>query len=102
MVGRSPALTSSFPPPDDPTDTRAQRFYLQSMPDGGPSLRQLAGLIQQDDPVRAAVPQDDVDEFLRGVALNAALGNGDAHAKNIRCSTSARAGFGWLPCTTCC
>lgn len=45
--------------------------------DGGPSLRQVAGLVQ------AVAPRDDLDDLVRAVVLNVVLGNGDAHGKNF-------------------
>jgi serine/threonine-protein kinase HipA len=44
--------------------------------DGGPSLRKLAGILNEADP-------DSLDSLLRAVTLNVAIGNGDAHAKNF-------------------
>jgi serine/threonine-protein kinase HipA len=43
--------------------------------DGGPSLRQIAGILQAYDP-------DSLPRLLRAVTLNVIVGNGDAHAKN--------------------
>ncbi len=45
--------------------------------DGGPSLRQMAGIVQ------AVASFASVEALLRIVALNIVLGNGDAHAKNF-------------------
>ncbi len=45
--------------------------------DGGPSLRRIAALIQT---VAAA---DALDDLLRAVTMNALIGNGDAHGKNL-------------------
>lgn len=44
--------------------------------DGGPSLRRIAGILQD-----VAAP-DSLDELLRLVTLNVLVGNGDAHGKN--------------------
>ena len=44
--------------------------------DGGPSLRRIAGILQD-----VAAPGS-VDELLRLVTLNVLVGNGDAHGKN--------------------
>jgi serine/threonine-protein kinase HipA len=44
--------------------------------DGGPSLRQIAEILQ------VAVSPDSLDQLLRAVTLNVAIGNGDAHGKN--------------------
>jgi serine/threonine-protein kinase HipA len=51
-----------------------ERKYEQ---DGGPSLRQIAGILQ------AVAGRDGVEEMLRAVVLNVLIGNGDAHAKNL-------------------
>lgn len=45
--------------------------------DGGPSLQRVAGILQS-----VAAP-DSLDKLLQAVALNAMIGNGDAHAKNF-------------------
>lgn len=45
--------------------------------DGGPSLRRIADIVQ------VAVSSNSVEVFLRALALNVLLGNGDAHAKNF-------------------
>ncbi len=44
--------------------------------DGGPSLRQIAGILRSVDP-------DGLTELLRVVTLHVVVGNGDAHAKNF-------------------
>jgi serine/threonine-protein kinase HipA len=44
--------------------------------DGGPALRQIAEILQ------VAVSPDSLDQLLRAVTLNVAIGNGDAHGKN--------------------
>ena len=44
---------------------------------GGPSLRKIASVLE------AVAPPEDRDTLLRFVALNAVLGNGDAHGKNF-------------------
>jgi serine/threonine-protein kinase HipA len=44
--------------------------------DGGPSLRELAGILSEADP-------DSLESLLRAVTLNVIIGNGDAHAKNF-------------------
>jgi serine/threonine-protein kinase HipA len=49
----------------------------KSEEDGGPSLRQIAGILQ------AVASDEDLDDFLRATTLNVVLGNGDAHAKNF-------------------
>lgn len=45
--------------------------------DGGPSLRQLATILQS-----VAAP-DSLEKLVQAVTLNALLGNGDAHGKNF-------------------
>lgn len=45
--------------------------------DGGPSLRRLAGILED------VAPPDSLDGLARAVTLNVLLGNGDAHAKNF-------------------
>jgi serine/threonine-protein kinase HipA len=44
--------------------------------DAGPSLRRLAGILNEADP-------DSLDALLRAVTVNVVIGNGDAHAKNF-------------------
>ncbi len=44
--------------------------------DGGPSLRQIAGILQATDP-------DGLNALLSAVTLHVIVGNGDAHAKNF-------------------
>lgn len=46
-------------------------------PDGGPSLKQIAEILQ------AAAAPDSVETLLRAVTLNVLIGNGDAHGKNF-------------------
>lgn len=45
--------------------------------DGGPSLRQIAGVVRD-----VATPES-LDRLLEAVTVNALIGNGDAHAKNF-------------------
>jgi serine/threonine-protein kinase HipA len=51
-----------------------ERKYQQ---DGGPSLREIAGILQ------AVAGRGAVEDLLRAVVLNVLIGNGDAHAKNF-------------------
>ena len=44
--------------------------------DGGPSLRQIAGILQAVDP-------EGMTELLKAITLHVVVGNGDAHAKNF-------------------
>jgi serine/threonine-protein kinase HipA len=44
--------------------------------DGGPSLRQIAGILRSVDP-------DGMPELLQAITLHVVVGNGDAHAKNF-------------------
>lgn len=46
-------------------------------PDGGPSLKQIAEILQ------AAAAPDSVETLLRAVTLNVLIGNGNAHGKNF-------------------
>lgn len=46
-------------------------------PDGGPSLKQIAEILQ------AGTAPDSVETLLRAVTLNVLIGNGDAHGKNF-------------------
>lgn len=43
----------------------------------GPTLRRIASVLQ------AVAREDDLDDLLRAVVLNVAIGNGDAHGKNF-------------------
>lgn len=45
--------------------------------DGGPSLRQIADLLQ------SVAPPDSLETLLKATTLNVLLGNGDAHGKNF-------------------
>ncbi|MGH9200424.1 MAG: HipA domain-containing protein [Vicinamibacterales bacterium] len=56
------------------TGTPTDKKYEE---DGGPSLRQLAGILQ------SAAASDSLDTLLRAVTLNVLIGNGDAHGKNF-------------------
>ena len=54
------------------TGTPPRRKYQE---DGGPSLRQIAGILRAVDP-------DGMTELLKAITLHVVIGNGDAHAKN--------------------
>ncbi|MBV8528636.1 MAG: HipA domain-containing protein [Candidatus Dormibacteraeota bacterium] len=57
------------------TGTPPERKYEE---DGGPSLRDVAGIVQTAVSKRRAL-----DDLLRATLCNVAIGNGDAHAKNF-------------------
>lgn len=56
------------------TGTPPDRKYED---EGGPSLRRVARILQ------AAAPRESVEALLQATTLNALIGNGDAHAKNL-------------------
>ncbi len=59
--------------------------------DGGPSLLRVAGILQS-----VAAPES-LERLAQAVALNAVLGNGDAHAKNLSLLHHASGGLSLTP-----
>ncbi len=59
--------------------------------DGGPSLRRVAEILQS-----AAAP-DSLERLTQTIALNVALGNGDAHAKNLSLLHAPSGGLALTP-----
>lgn len=60
----------------DPADARGRAKYQDA---GGPSLRDLAGLLDR----YARDGADELDQLVRAVTFTVLIGNADAHAKNV-------------------
>jgi len=59
--------------------------------DGGPSLRRIAGIVE------SVAEPDSLRRLAQAVTLNVALGNGDAHAKNLSLLHLASGGLALTP-----